>query len=197
MIYLKQAVVVEGKYDKINVKNFLNTTIVTTDGFRVFKSESKKNLIKFLAKTVGVVVLTDSDLAGQLIRNHIKSFVKSGKVICAYVPKIYGVESRKQKHSKSGVLGVEAMSEDVVLAALQNSGVFLKCCRKTKRFTNLTLMEAGLLGLENSKINRKMFLKYLKLPEYLSTKQLLEVLNFNFSYAEFKNALLKYRERIS
>ena len=96
MIYLKQAVVVEGKYDKIKIDSILQAPmVVVTEGFRVFRSESKKNLVRTMAKKFGVVVLTDSDRAGQLIRNRIKSFVQEGKVYFAYITKISGKEKRK------------------------------------------------------------------------------------------------------
>ena len=196
MIYLKQAIVVEGKYDKIKVSSCVKAFIITTDGFRIFKSESKKKLIKFLAKKTGVVVLTDSDLAGQLIRNHIKSFIKDGQVFYAYIPKIAGKEKRKLKFSKSGCVGVEAMDESTILKSLEQAGVFINKRNKNYKFTNLNLMEAGLLGLENSSFYRKQFLKQLNLPDYLSTKQLLEFLNSSFSYDQFKFEVLKFRGRI-
>lgn len=197
MIFLKQAIVVEGKYDKIKISSFIKAaTIVTTDGFRVFKSVAKKKLIRFMAKKHGIVIITDSDRAGQLIRCHIKSFVNCGKIYCVYVPRILGKEKRKTSFSKEGFLGVEAMSEKVILSALERSGVFLKSRSNENRFTNLNLVEAGLSGFDSSRSFRKLFLKQLNLPEYLSTKQLLEVLNATFSVDEFKKQLAILKRRM-
>ncbi len=184
MISLKQAVVVEGKYDKIKISNFVNAVIVTTDGFKIFSSKFKRDLIRFLAKKSGIVILTDSDRAGQLIRNHIKSFVDGGEIYCAYVPRVLGKDRRKAKPSKEGVLGVESMTESIILDALRKAGVFLEG-GKPNRFTNLHLFEAGLLGGENSSNMRRLFLEQIGLPCFLSTKQLLEVLNSSFSFEEF------------
>lgn len=190
MIHLKQAVVVEGKYDKIKIDSIVQAPmVIVTEGFRVFSSSSKKKLIRLMAKKCGVVVLTDSDRAGQLIRSRIKSFVDGGKVYFAYVPKIFGKEKRKVGFSKEGLLGVEAMSEPIILNALKKAGVFcderqtaLRCAQK---FTSLHLAQAGLVGFESSKRLRKLFLKQVGLPDYLSTKQMLDVLNATFSMQEF------------
>lgn len=204
MIYLKQAVVVEGKYDKIKIDSILQAPmVVVTEGFRVFRSESKKNLVRTMAKKFGVVVLTDSDRAGQLIRNRIKSFVQEGKVYFAYIPKISGKEKRKANFSKEGLLGVEAMSEAIILDALKKAGVFCydnkandfgKIKIKSGNITSLHLAQAGLLGFASSKRHRKLFLKQIGLPDYLSTKQLLNALNATFSECDFNEQVALFKK---
>ena len=124
MITLKQAVVVEGKYDKIKISSFIKAIIITTDGFGIFKNKSKREFIKKLAKTNGLIILTDSDRAGQIIRSHIKSFVQNGRIYNAYVPQILGKESRKTAPSKEGILGVEGLEKKIIVKALEKAGVF-------------------------------------------------------------------------
>ena len=123
MIQLKEAVIVEGKYDKMKLSQFIDGVIIETSGFQIFKSEQKREYIKKLAETCGIVILTDSDRAGFLIRNHIKSFVPRERIKNAYIPEIRGKERRKAKYSKEGLLGVEGMSPEVITEALQRCGV--------------------------------------------------------------------------
>ncbi len=196
MIYLKQAIVVEGKFDKIKLSNLIKTTIITTDGFRIFKNKEKRNLIKYLARKNGVVILTDSDSAGQIIRNYIKSFVKNGDLFFAYVPQIFGKERRKKNYSKEKILGVEGLDETTILDALEKAGVFhLKSVEN--KFSLLNLMEVGLIGCENSEKLRKEFLKQIKFPEYLSSKQLIEILNLNLNFDVFLTEIRKLKIRLN
>lgn len=116
-----------------------------------------------------------------------------GKIYCAYIPKIFGKEKRKSSFSKEGFLGVEAMSESMILCALKKAGVFLDSVGFAKKFTNLHLLQVGLLGSENSKEFRKKFLNEIGLPDYLSTKQLLEVLNATFTVDEFNRRVVKLK----
>ena len=109
MIQLKEAVIVEGKYDKMKLSQFIDGVIIETSGFQIFKSEQKREYIKKLAETCGIVILTDSDRAGFLIRNHIKSFVPRERIKNAYIPEIRGKERRKAEPSREGLLGVEGM----------------------------------------------------------------------------------------
>ena len=122
MIQLKEAVIVEGKYDKMKLSQFIDGVIIETNGFRIFKSEQKRAFIKKLAETCGIVILTDSDRAGFLIRNHIKSFVPRERIKNAYIPEIRGKERRKSEPSKEGLLGVEGMGEETILRALRQAG---------------------------------------------------------------------------
>ena len=188
MITLKQAVVVEGKYDKIKISSFIKAIIITTDGFGIFKNKSKREFIKKLAETNGLIILTDSDRAGQIIRSHIKSFVRNGKIYNAYVPQVLGKESRKIAPSKEGILGVEGLEKKIIIKALEKAGVFQSEI-KSPKITNMDLMEAGLWGGESSKLKRQKFLAQLKLPSFLSSKQLLNFLNISLEREEFNKQL--------
>lgn len=178
MITLKQAVVVEGKYDKIKLANFIDAPIITTEGFGIFKNRELQRLLRRLAETNGLVVLTDSDSAGFLIRNFIGSSVGKDKVINAYIPDILGKEKRKDSPSKEGTLGVEGMSEQIILDSLERAGVL---CSKTEKrsggITKIMLWETGISGGENSAVKRKKLLEYFGLPARLSANGLIEVLN--------------------
>ncbi len=123
MIRLKQAVVVEGRYDKIKLSSIVDTLIIETDGFGIFKDKEKLNFIRRLAKSRGIIVMTDSDSAGFLIRSHIRSTVTEGEVIDVYIPDIKGREKRKVTDSAEGLLGVEGVSKETILAALKAAGV--------------------------------------------------------------------------
>lgn len=189
MIELSQIVIVEGKYDKIKLSSFIDAIIITTEGFGIFKNKEKRNYIRRLAEKKGVIILTDSDRAGQLIRNHIKSFINNGKIYNVYIPQIFGKEKRKVVPSKEGTIGVEGMEKDVIIKALEKAGVF-QTKRQLGGITNIDLMEAGLIGRPNSKINRGKFLKHFNLPDFLSSKQLLEFLNTSFTKEEFEEQIL-------
>ncbi len=188
MIKLKRAVVVEGKYDKIKLNAVLDAVIIKTDGFGVFKDKEKQKLIRKLAETTGIVILTDSDSAGFVIRNFIKSIAPNGDIINAYIPDIFGKEKRKTQSSKEGKLGVEGIPVDILKTALEKAGVF---CEKTedtekRKITKTDLFEDGFSGTQNSKDKRKALLKQLDLPEKLTTNALLDILNSLMTYDEYK-----------
>ena len=165
MIKIKEAIIVEGKYDKIRLSSIIDGIIIETNGFRIFKDKSKMALLKKLADTNGLLIFTDSDSAGFLIRNHIRAIIPKEKIKHAYIPNIYGKEKRKNKYSKEGKLGVEGVSEEI---------------------TRLDLYNCGLIGKDNSAQIRKNFIKSLDLPEYLSVNALLDILNCVMTYEEFK-----------
>ena len=123
MIHLRQAVVVEGKYDKIRLSALVDGPILVTNGFRIFKNREQLALLRRLARQDGILILTDSDAAGFKIRNYIKSAVPNGRIYHAYIPEILGKEARKDHPSKEGTLGVEGMDLQILAAALQKSGV--------------------------------------------------------------------------
>ncbi|WP_312641459.1 DUF4093 domain-containing protein [Hydrogenoanaerobacterium sp.] len=188
MIKLKQAVVVEGRYDKIKLSSILDATIIETNGFRIFKDKDKIALLSELAKRTGLVVLTDSDTAGFTIRNHIKNCVREGKIYHAYIPEILGKEKRKAKGSKAGTLGVEGVPVDVILTALEKAGVHAQQGGGgTHQITKAHLFEDGLSGTAGSHELRIKLLKKLGLPQYLSANSMLDVLNTLFSFEEYKN----------
>lgn len=186
MIKLSQAVIVEGKYDVIKLSNILDALIIKTDGFGIFKDSEKQRLIRRLANEKGIIVLTDSDSAGFVIRNFISSCVPKDKIINVYIPDIFGKEKRKTEQSKEGKLGVEGVPESVILEALRKAGVTASVTDEKRRLiTNVDLYEHGLSGRENSSQKRKKLLSALSLPERMSTSSLVKILNSFVTYEEF------------
>ncbi len=178
MIHVAQAIIVEGKYDKIKLSSLLDAVILTTNGFHIFHDAEKMALIRYYAKTTGIIILTDSDTAGFRIRNYLKGAVHDGKLFHVYIPDIYGKERRKLKPSAEGKLGVEGIDKNALLAALEKAGVLTdEIPEKTDPITRYDLYELGLSGGSDSKSKRKALQKRLHLPDLLSTASLLEVLN--------------------
>ena len=178
MIHVAQAIIVEGKYDKIKLSSLLDAVILTTNGFHIFHDADKMALIRYYAKTTGIIILTDSDTAGFRIRNYLKGAVHDGKLFHVYIPDIYGKERRKLKPSAEGKLGVEGIDKNALLAALEKAGVLTdEIPEKTDPITRYDLYELGLSGGADSKSKRKALQKRLHLPDLLSTASLLEVLN--------------------
>lgn len=190
MIKLKEAVIVEGKYDKIKLSSLVDGLIITTDGFGIFKDEKKRKLIITLAKKRGIIILTDSDSAGFLIRSHINGFVKEGKITNVFIPDIFGKERRKTSPSKEGKLGVEGMSEQILTEAFKKAGI-LPGEKKTscRPITKTDLFDDGICGRADSKAKRLRLLKVLELPERMSSNALLSVLNSLYSFDEYKEAV--------
>lgn len=196
MVKLKQAVIVEGKYDKIKLSSIIDSLIITTDGFGVFKNNEKSALIKELAEKQGVIILTDSDSAGFKIRNYIKNITQKGKIINVYIPDIFGKEKRKAAASKEGKLGVEGIPNKIIIAAFEKAGVIAQDTNNNTQtnkntISRIILYEDGFMGKDGSSERRKKLLKVLSLPEMLSTNGLLEVLNTMFSLEEYKSAVNK------
>lgn len=186
MIKLECPVIVEGKYDKITLENVIDALIIPTNGFSVFKDKEKRDLIRLLAKEKGVIVMTDSDNAGNLIRSYIKKIVGDSKIINVYVPALSGKEKRKAKASKEGLLGVEGMTPEIIEKALEKSGVFgREVASKRRKITKNDMYLIGLSGRENSSIKRKQLLKKLELPQSLSSSAMLDILNTLYTYEEF------------
>ncbi len=188
MIHLSQTVIVEGKYDKIKLKNFLDAEIITTDGFAIFKNREKRELIQKIAKTRGIVVLTDSDSAGFLIRGHLLGLVPKECVVNVFVPEIKGKEKRKVSPSAEGLLGVEGLSEAVLTEAFKRAGLNVDVREKQpikEKITHGDFFALGLSGKENSREARLRLEERLKLPKGMSTNQLLTALNSLMSREEF------------
>lgn len=186
MIKIKQAVIVEGKYDKIKLSNIIDAPIIQTDGFGIFKDKELQLMIRKLAKKRGVLVLTDSDSAGFKIRSFIGSTVDRKDIIHAYIPDIFGKESRKTEPSKEGKLGVEGVSEEVIMQALANAGVLCEASPEPERpITKLDLYELGFAGGEDSSKKRAALLRYYSFPERLSANSLITVLNCVTTYERF------------
>ncbi|MBE6720279.1 MAG: DUF4093 domain-containing protein [Ruminococcaceae bacterium] len=176
-IKLTEAVIVEGRYDKIKVSNLLDAFIIETNGFGIFKDKEKLKFIKKLAAERGIVIMTDSDHAGFMIRNHLLSAIPKEQIKNVYIPDIYGKEKRKAAPSKEGKLGVEGMKSEVLLEALKKAGVTCTLAENNDPLTTADLFELGLSGTQNAKENRKKLMQKLDLPEFLSTSALLSCLN--------------------
>ena len=184
-IKLTEAVIVEGKYDKIKLSNILDAFIIETNGFAIFKDKSKLSFIKKLAKERGIIILTDSDHAGFMIRNYISSGVPKEQIKNVYIPDIFGKEKRKNTPSKEGKLGVEGMTKEVILASLEKAGVSSTSSVCDNPITTVDFYDLGLTGGANSKAKRKAVCKALDLPEFLSTSSLISCINNFMTKEEF------------
>lgn len=192
-IRVNQIIVVEGKYDAIKLDSFIDGLIIPVNGFSIFKDEEKKLLLKQLGEENGIILLTDSDAAGFKIRNLIKNIADEENVIHAYIPDIFGKEKRKTEYSKEGKLGVEGIDNSVLEEALRKSGFFneSECVKKQREITNADLYEAGLTGRENSAEKRRQLLLSLGLPQRLSGKNMLSILNTFMTYEEFREKCME------
>ncbi|MCR5151201.1 MAG: DUF4093 domain-containing protein [Clostridiales bacterium] len=190
MIKINKIVITEGKYDKIRLSSIIDAPILTTEGFGIFKDKELQRLIRSLAQRRGLLVLTDSDAAGFKIRNFISSVAGKENVINAYIPDIYGKERRKEAPSKEGKLGVEGVSEDIILSSLEKAGVTGEKTGDTSshagQVTKILFYEMGLTGGENSSAKRQRVLDYYSLPSRLTTNSLITVLNCITDADEFK-----------
>lgn len=179
----------EGKYDKIRLSSLVDGLILETNGFRIFKDKEQMALIRRLAETRGILILTDSDAAGFVIRRYLSGSIPPDRIRHAYIPDIPGKERRKEKPSKEGKLGVEGVPSRVILESLRRAGV---CCSEEpeedvqkRRITKTDLYLVGLSGGKDSAEKRRALLRRLSLPEHLAPNSLVEVLNSMMSYEEF------------
>jgi len=177
-IFIKQAIIVEGKYDKIKIGSFVDTLIITSDGFRIFKDKEKLALIREIAKRDGIIILTDSDVAGFKLRSYLKSVAKDAEIINIYIPQIKGKEKRKPVPSKQGLLGVEGIDINTLKALFEKAGVIGEISNLPKKqITKMDFYQDGFIGKQNSAQKRQELLEFLNLPNYLSTNSLLEIIN--------------------
>lgn len=176
---IREVIVVEGRYDKNTVSQAVEASIVETEGFGIFSDSERLELLRRLGEKRGLVILTDSDSAGFLIRNHLKGRLNGIDVKMAYIPDVAGKEKRKRSPSKEGKLGVEGMPKTVIIEALKRAGANFEEEEKRDRgeLSKSDLYELGLSGCDGSAERRRELLKSLDLPERLSTNSLLEVLN--------------------
>ena len=194
MISVKEVIVVEGRYDKNTLSQVFDAVIVETSGFGLFKDREKLALLRRLAEKRGLVVLTDSDGAGFVIRNYIKGAIDPALVKMAYIPDVPGKERRKSSPSKEGKLGVEGMSAEVLIAALRRAGATLSgetATHRTGGITKATLYELGLSGRPDSAARRRELLKKLDLPEKLGANALLDVLNALYDEGSLRASVLQ------
>ena len=185
---IKEVIVVEGRYDKNTLSQVVDAVIIETSGFGIFNNTQKQKLLRTMAEARGLIVLTDSDGAGFVIRNFIKSCVDPGLVKHAYIPDMQGKERRKSAPSKEGKLGVEGMRPEVLLDALFRAGATIdgeENERTSVRITKADMYARGLSGREGSAEKRAKLIKELDLPEHITAGALLDVLNAVMSREEF------------
>lgn len=187
---VRQAIVVEGKHDVIRVQSAVEALVVPTDGFRLFKDREKMAMLRRLAQVRGLIVLTDSDAAGGVIRNHLLSCIPADWLVQAYIPPIAGKERRKAAPSKEGLLGVEGMDAATVLAALERAGATFEGedapPHHTLALTKADWMALGLSGTADSAARRTRLAQALGVPTYLSANRLLELVNATVTTEEWE-----------
>lgn len=188
MVKIKQAIVVEGKYDQNTLSQLVDTTIFQTRGFGVMHDKALLGLLRKAAKTTGLIIFTDSDGAGFVIRNFLKGALPKEGVLHAYIPDIPGKEKRKRAPGKEGLLGVEGMTKEILLEALENAGADLGGeaeKRPGDTITKFDLYTAGLSGRPDSASKRAAFLEKLRFPAHMSANALLDALNLLYTREEF------------
>ena len=187
MTRIREAILVEGRYDVNTVRQVVDTVVLESGGFRIFNNKDQLKLLRRIAETRGLIVLTDSDGAGFVIRNYLKGALPKGCVKQAYVPDIAGKERRKRHGSKEGKLGVEGMTPEILLQALRRGGATFvgeAAPSAAVPITKADLLDRGLIG-PGSTQKRQQLLKNLELPEHLTPNALLETLNLLMSREEF------------
>ena len=194
MVKIREAIVVEGRYDKNTLSQIVDAPILETSGFGIFKDKEQLNLLRQVAQKRGLIVLTDSDGAGFVIRNYLKGAIDPKHIKHAYIPDIFGKEHRKSTAGKEGKLGVEGMKQDVILEALRRAGATFEgeVCSCTQRITKQDMVDLGLSGGSGSADRRLSLMKRLGLPEHMSANALLQALNLLYdldSLTEIVNTL--------
>ena len=197
MVRVKEVIVVEGRYDKNTLRQIVDATVITTDGFQIFKDREKQALLRSLAERRGLIVLTDADGAGQVIRGFLRGAVDPGKVKHAFIPDIPGKEKRKSAPSKEGTLGVEGMKPEILLHALRAAGATIddEAALGGSGITKADLYRLGLSGGAGSAQRRQMLQKRLGLPARMSANQLLETLNIVTSLPELESILQSVQQK--
>lgn len=191
MVKIKEAIVVEGRYDKNTLSQIVDAPILETSGFGIFKDKKQMALLRQVAEKRGLIVFTDSDGAGFVIRNHIKSAIPGKYLKHAYIPDIYGKERRKTAPGKEGKLGVEGVKPEIILEALRKAGATIEGENAVSgnAITKQDLMELGLSGGADASEKRKKLLKKLNLPEHMSANAMLQALNLLYSREELEQML--------
>jgi len=193
MLRIREAIVVEGRYDKNTLSQLVDTLILETAGFGIFNDQEQMALLRRVAAQRGLIVFTDPDGAGFVIRNRLKGAISAGQLKHAYVPDIMGKERRKARPGKEGKLGVEGMSPEVLIEALRRAGATVleqdEPAQQTLKLTKVDLMTMGLSGGADSALRRGALLRELALPEHMSANALLQVLNTCCTREELERAL--------
>ena len=188
MVKIKEAILVEGRYDKNTLAQLVDAPILETNGFGIFKDKKQMALLRQIAQKRGLIVFTDADGAGFVIRNHVKSAIPGKYLKHAYTPDIFGKERRKEKAGKEGKLGVEGMKPEIILEALRKAGATIEGedVPQSRSVTKQDMMDLGLSGGADSSAKRLALLKKLNLPEHMSANALLQALNLLYSLEELK-----------
>ena len=189
MVKIRQAIVVEGRYDKNTLSQIVDAPILETSGFGIMNHKENLELLRRIAKTRGLIVFTDSDGAGFVIRNFLKSAIAPEYLLHAYIPDVYGKEKRKDAPGKEGKIGVEGMPPDVILDCLRRAGATFEgedCGCVKEKITKQDLMELGLSGGKDSSFLRKKLLNKLQFPEHMSANALLNALNVLYTLPELQ-----------
>ena len=191
MVKIKEAIVVEGRYYKNTLSQIVDAPILETSGFGIFKDKQQLKLLRKVAQLRGLIVFTDADGAGFVIRNHIKSAIPGKFLKHAYIPDIPGKEKRKAAPGKEGKLGVEGMSREIILEALRRAGATIEGeeAPPVRQITKQDLMELGLSGGPDASAKRLALLKKLKLPEHMSPNAMLQTLNVLYSLEELTSMM--------
>ena len=188
MIKIKEAIVVEGRYDKNTLSQIVDAPILETSGFGIFKDKEQLAFLRKVAQQRGLIVFTDSDGAGFVIRNHLKSTIEPKYLKHAYIPDIFGKERRKATAGKEGKLGVEGMRPEIIVEALRRAGATFDdgAVNVRQSITKQDLMELGLSGGKESSQKRKLLLKKLDLPEHMSANAMLQALNLLYTIDDLR-----------
>lgn len=192
MVKIHQAIVVEGRYDKNTLSQIIDAPIFETSGFGIMKDKTTLEFLRRIAKTRGLIVFTDSDGAGFVIRNYLKSAIEPQYLLHAYIPDIYGKERRKLEPGKEGKLGVEGMTPEVILQCLRRCGATFENDNQVSQEVAITkqdLMELGLSGGKNSSLLRKKLLEKLAFPEKMSANAMLQALNLLYTLPELREII--------
>lgn len=192
-IKVNEVIIVEGKYDKIRLSSLIDGYILQTDGFRIFADPDKQALIRRLAASRGVLVLTDSDGAGMVIRNHLNGILPREQVRHGYIPDVFGKERRKARPSKEGKLGVEGMTTAALRETLRRAGVGEAAPVKGDPITKMDLFEDGLTGGDGSAALRQRLLRLLQLPERMTTNAMLQAMNGFMTREEYRAAIMQLK----
>ena len=196
MVKIREAIVVEGRYDKNTLSQIVDAPIFETGGFQIHKDKAQLALLRRVAQKRGLIIFTDSDGAGFVIRNFLKSAIEVKYLKHAYIPDIYGKEKRKASPGKEGKLGVEGMTPEIIVEALRRAGATFEDGTETKQggITKQDMMELGLSGSKDSSALRATLLKKLSLPAYMSANAMLQALNLLYTKEELAAFIMAVKE---
>ena len=198
MVKIRQAIVVEGRYDKNTLSQIVDAPIFQTNGFGIMKDKEQLALLRAIAKKRGLIVFTDSDGAGFVIRNYLKSAIEPKYLLHAYIPDMQGKEKRKKAPGKEGKLGVEGMTPEIIIESLRKAGAALEgeeISPIENMITKQDLVEWGLSGGTESSVKRKRLLNELSLPEHMSSNAMLQALQLLYTKEEILLILQRLLEK--